>query len=246
MGDYTEIPNNELEIYTKMSKDFKIVFDVGCRDDLDFYNIKQNVEYHLFEPFTDALNSIKNKINSLPKNKLILNEFGLSDKNSDDCVYYSNTQSFIPHWYVPPIDSGERYSLRTLDTYVKDNKIDNIDFIKIDVEGLDYNVINGGINTIKTENKVLYIQVEYNGGIKQYVDLLDNFDFYLMVEPNLLGVILNNNTLNLDFNKSLVKLDDNIIDFMDKTISPKGVGGNIFGVNKKLKNNINHLIFKIL
>ena len=67
-----------------------------------------------------------------------------------------------------------------------------------------------------------------------------------MVEPNLLGVILNNNTLNLDFNKSLVKLDDNIIDFMDKTISPKGVGGNIFGVNKKLKNDINHLIFKIL
>jgi len=246
MGEYSEIPNNELDIYKRMSEDFKIVFDIGCRDDLYFYEIKQNVEYHLFEPFRDVLTSLKDKISLLPKNKLILNEFGLSDKNSDDCVYYSNTQSFIPHWYVTPIDSGERYSLRTLDTYVKDNKINNIDFIKIDVEGLDYNVINGGINTIKFENKVSYIQVEYNGGIKQYVDLLDNFDFYLMIEPSLLGVILNNNILNRDFNKSLVKLDNNIIDFIDNTISPTGTGGNIFGINKKLNNDVNHLIFKIL
>jgi FkbM family methyltransferase len=246
MGKYTEIPNNELEIYKRMSEYFKIVFDIGCRDDLDFYEIKQNVEYHLFEPFTDALMSIKNKIKLLPKNNLILNEFGLSDINMNNCVYYKNTQSFIPHWYVPPIDSGERYSLRTLDSYVEENKIKNIDFIKIDVEGLDYNVIKGGINTIKFENKVSYIQVEYSGGIKQYVDLLDNFNFYLMVEPSLLGVILkNNNILDIDFNKSLVKLDNQIIEFIDNSISPTGAGGNIFGVNKSL-NNVNYLIFNII
>ena len=40
------------EVYKKFwnHKDFKRVFDVGCRNDIDYYNIKNNCEYHLFEP----------------------------------------------------------------------------------------------------------------------------------------------------------------------------------------------------
>lgn len=242
---YTEIPKEELKIFEILSNKFERVFDVGCRDDLDYYNIEPNIEYHLFEPNKKAIESIKNKISELDRHKIILNEFGLSDVNEDNCVYYSNIESFVPHWCVPSVKSKDQYSLKKLDDYITNNKIDKIDMIKIDVEGLDYNVVLGGINTLKTDNKVSYIQLEYSGNIAQYVKLLDNFNFYLMIEPRLLSAINELNKTKIDFNQSLIKLNDDIIEFIDHVISPTGNGGNIFGINKSIKDIDSKLFFKI-
>lgn len=242
----TKIPKEELKIFSILSNEFNRVFDVGCRDDLDYYNMNPDIEYHLFEPNKVALDSIKDKINNLNKPNIILNEYGLADINADNCVYYSNVESFIPHWQVPSIDNKDRYSVRKLDDYVKTNGIDKIDMVKIDVEGLDYQVVLGGINTLKNENKVSYIQLEYSGNILQYVKLLDNFNFYLMVEPRLLSVLKELNELEIDFNQSLVKLDENIIEFIDNTVSPTGNGGNIFGINKDIIDINSNLFFKII
>ena len=243
----TKIPNEELRIYSIVSKNFKRVFDIGCRDDIDYHEIKSDCEYHLFEPSTDAIKSIKVKIGKLGKHNIILNEFGLSDINKDNCVYYDNVQSFKPHWYVPSHDTGHRYSLKKLDDYVNDNKINSIDMVKIDVEGLDYNVILGGVETIQKITS--YIQLEYSGGIKQYLDKLTNFNFYLMVEPRLLEVINKHNNTGTDFNKGLVNLTDKEISFIDNTISKTGAGGNIFGIHKNI--NVNEvykdeLFFKVI
>lgn len=51
----------EINLYKEISTDFKLVFDVGCRDDIDYYQIKPNCQYHLFEPNTVALNLLKEK-----------------------------------------------------------------------------------------------------------------------------------------------------------------------------------------
>ena len=242
----------ELEIYKRISTDFKVVFDVGSRDDLDYHLINPSPVYHLFEPNVDALNSIKNKVASIPNNNgIIINEFGLSDETKDDCVYFKNIQSFKPHWCVDSVDSGERYSLKRLDDYVLTKGIAGIDFLKIDVEALDYNVILGGLKTIKDENKVSYIQVEYSGGVRQYVELLDNFDFYWMIEPVLLAAIneikVGRKEESIEFNVSLLPLNDELITFIDEVVSPSGNGGNIFGINKhKELMNLQELIFKVV
>jgi FkbM family methyltransferase len=244
--DYTKIPTEELKIFAILSKNLNVVFDVGCRDDLDYYNIKPDVEYHLFEPNKTALESIKAKMLQLDKHNIKLNEFGLSDVKADNCVYYSNVEAFKPHWCVPSFDKGDRYSLRKLDDYVSDNNIKAIDMVKVDVEGLDYQVALGGIDTLKSHDKVSYVQLEYSGNILQYVKLLDNFDFYLMVEPRLLEVLNAHNNLGVDFNKSLVKLNDEVIHFIDTKISPTGAGGNIFGINKRITNIDNDLFFNVI
>ena len=107
----------------------------------------------------------------------------------------------------------------------------------------------GGLETLK--DKVKYVQIEFNilnGGIKQFVDLLTNFNFYLMVEPQLLNFLeklKTQNVKNVYFNKSLIKLDENIIKYVDETILPTDAGGNIFGVRKDLPVN-NNLFFKII
>lgn len=228
------LPKEELQIYMKLSQNFVVVFDIGCRDDIEYYEVKKDCEYHLFEPNTEALESIKSKISLLSDHNIILNEFGLSNENKDDCIYYKNVQSFTPHWSAPSFDSGERFSLKRLDDYVESKGITAIDFLKIDVEGLDYSVILGGLETIKNNNKVSYIQIENSGGNKRYVDLLDNFHFYLMMEPELLKVINTVNNIGMDFNKSLIKLDEAVITFLDTQLIGTGAGANILGVRKDI------------
>tara|TARA_R110000868_G_scaffold83652_1_gene235967 strand:+ start:112 stop:849 length:738 start_codon:yes stop_codon:yes gene_type:complete len=243
---YTEIPNEELEIFKRLSNKFKVVFDVGCRDDIDYFKINDLCEYHLFEPNTIAINSLNEKLGKLENHNIKLNEFGLSDTTQDNCVYYKNVESFTINPFVRTIDSGDRFSLKKLDDYISENNIEKIDFIKIDVEGLDYKVILGGLEAIKNKNIVSFIQIEYNGGVKQYVDLLDNFEFYWMMEPRLLSAVNNMGNKN-DFNKSLIRLDIDIINFIDNTVSPTGNGGNIFGVNKKnVDFDVDKIIFKII
>ena len=237
----------ELEIYKRMCADFKTVFDVGSRDDLDYYSIHSNCTYHLFEPNVDALNSLKRKIAAIEQQHfIIVNEFGLSDENKEDCVYYKNTESFKPHWCVDSVDSGERYSLSRLDDYCWERGIEEIDFLKIDVEALDYSVILGGLRMIKEQNRVKYIQVEYSGGVGQYVELLDNFDWYWMMEPVLLKAVQDLQDkwpMPYDFNYSLIKLSKELIIVIDDIVSPSGNGGNIFGVRK---NDVDNLIFKVV
>ena len=241
----TPIPSSELEMFRRLSKHLKVVLDVGCRDDIDYYHIHPDCEYRLFEPMKEALNSLKAKISELEKHNIHVHEYGLSDVDLDDQVYYDNVQSFIPHWYVPSNDTGSRYNLRLLDDYISLAYLDRVDFLKIDVEGLDYNVLIGGIKSLLS-GKVSYLQVEYSGGVRQYVDLLPNFQFYWMMEPVLLAALIKANPNNGNcFNKSLIKLDDTLIDFIDE-FSKTGNGGNIFGVLKTSDLDIEELTFEIL
>jgi len=65
------------------------------------------------------------------------------------------------------------------------------------------------------------------------------------MEPVLLKYVSSINP-DIDFNKSLIKLDDDMIKFIDETVSPTGNGGNILGINKNVKFDENNLIFKVL
>lgn len=61
---------------------------------------------------------------------------------------------------------------------------DDIDLIKLDVQGSEYDILKGGINTIKRTNYVLIETslVEYNIGsplIGDIIDLMKEYDFYI-------------------------------------------------------------------
>lgn len=223
----------ELEVFKRACQNFKLVFDVGTRDDLDYYYIHPNCEYHLFEPDIDSINSLNNKISNIKNynNNIRTNKFGLSDIAYDNCPYYKNTQSYVQHWQGLSIDTGIKYPLQTLDQYVEQNNIDNIDFIKIDCEESDEKIIAGGLDTLKKYNKVSYLQFEYSK-IAHMAKLLDNFDLYIMMTQPLVTAVNNLNITFTDFNVSLVKLTDEIINVFDNRIWRTGPGGNIFCINK--------------
>jgi len=223
----TDIPTEEVDIFSNIKDELNVVFDIGARMDLDFYKVKPDCIYHLFEPNKNFVKKLKKNIAKLPNHKIILNEFGLADIEADNCVYYADTQSFVVNPVVGSTDLGDRYSLKRLDDYVERNKIDYIDFLKIDAEGMDYKIIQGGINTV--QNKVKYIQFEYWDGIQKFLPLLENFNLSLMIEPRLRKAI-KSFTNDTKYDSSTVPLTQDVIDLIDNKLIPGGSGGNIFGV----------------
>ena len=53
----------------------------------------------------------------------------------------------------------------TLDRFVSDNKIDKIDFIRMDVEGYETEIIKGGINTLKAMPRGSHLTIEVHAGL---------------------------------------------------------------------------------
>jgi hypothetical protein len=48
-----------------------------------------------------------------------------------------------------PIKSKEVVGVRTMDSFVDENEIENIDLLKIDTQGFDLKVLQGGAETLK-------------------------------------------------------------------------------------------------
>ncbi len=82
-------------------------------------------------------------------------------------------------------------SQTTLDNYFKDSK-KQINFIKIDVEGFEYNVIKGGEQTIKEYYPTLFIEIDnenlktQNSSAIELLSLLKNFGYNSILKSDTL------------------------------------------------------------
>jgi FkbM family methyltransferase len=89
--------------------------------------------------------------------------FGLSDRNDVACVYeVDDVHEGLGTFYLGERKSKEatEVELRTLDSVVDSLKINQIDFIKIDVEGSELYALRGGKNAIAKFRP--YVLVEIN------------------------------------------------------------------------------------
>jgi FkbM family methyltransferase len=94
---------------------------------------------------------------------------GLSDKMERQNLYSDSLSSGLAsvynrrldHYNIE-IDKTEEINLTTIDSFCVSNGIENIDFLKIDVEGHELNVLQGAKRMIENE-KIRFIQFEFGG-----------------------------------------------------------------------------------
>lgn len=150
--------NGEYKFYLKIKDNIDIIFDVGCRSDSEF--ISFSGEVHYFDPITEFIEKLK-KYNVLNKTSYF-NNFGLGEDNKE-IYYYPKYQSFYDRIQSCSVSDDANKILLQIKKgkdYIISNNIENIDFLKIDTEGYELNVLKGFEDYLEN---VKIIQFEYGG-----------------------------------------------------------------------------------
>lgn len=167
--------------------DVRVVFDVGANIgnwSMIAAEEFRNAQLHAFEVVPNSFVDLKNNFKN--NRSISLNNVGLSDDNGFINVYYDpkyhSTATSVAgfsekfHGYRP---TSSMLPVMTGDKYCAENNIQHIDFLKIDVEGHEPQVLEGFIGMLE-KGAIDIIQFEYG-----YINIDTRFllkDFYSCLE----------------------------------------------------------------
>ena len=141
-------------------KNFHTAIDIGGNIGFwsrDFCDRFENVV--IFEP--DASNIECLETNLSGKENYDLHQVGLGSKQETKTFYKSLTTSGAHSFFRDQVfeDRVEesRLEIKRLDDY----EIQNVGLIKIDTQGSEYDILMGGLETLKKNNAVLNIEIEH-------------------------------------------------------------------------------------
>ena len=153
-----------------------IIIEGGIFDGITSLKIAKyltNGKLYAFDPLID---NEKNELFNNIKIKII--KEALWSTNRDLYFINNGAGSYVSENYCENNSIGERVKIKsvTIDSFIKENKLEKFDFLKLDVEGAELNVLFGAIKSIKRYRPKLAISI--------YHSLEDFFDipFYLMAE----------------------------------------------------------------
>ncbi len=179
-----------------INKEF-IFFDVGAhlgQTIKRFRNISSKVLTYSFEPIKDHYELLVKNFGSDKKIKIF--NLALSDKSVQRLIFkhpYGSSSFFdldkdmssVKRRFIgEKVSREENVKTQTLDDFCEKNKISKIDFLKIDTQGHEYEVLLGAQNLLK-KNNVKIIEFEYIIGTT-YLNRNQNFHliFKLLLEHN--------------------------------------------------------------
>lgn len=152
--------NGEKYIFEQLRPQVGVVFDVGARDDSLF--VEPDLEVHFFEPDPAVLEKLRARA---PGQRKSFNPFGLGSQPGH-LDYYSDTMSFVLREKSLPECSripDKIFEVRRADDYMYERGVSSVDFVKIDTEGFEMEVLRGFGTRLAD---VRFFQVEYGGAFK--------------------------------------------------------------------------------
>ncbi|GIW67091.1 MAG: hypothetical protein KatS3mg095_0989 [Candidatus Parcubacteria bacterium] len=181
------IDSNELKLTKFLIKNLKpedVFYDIGAN--LGYYTylaLEFCKEVHSFEPIKECIESLR--LNLKDKNNVFINEVALSDKEGiiklyvpGDLYGLSSIKSNILHF--KNLTTKEIPSI-TLDKYIYEEKHNPPTFLKIDVEGAEFEVLKGAEKFFKNNSPMISLEVwgkDNNGEISmRAVNLLRDWGY---------------------------------------------------------------------
>lgn len=211
------IQEDELLTIQQEIKDFDVVFDVGanCGDwGREVLNRKSNCKLFCFEPNERIYKKLVNNLCDLSKDFAAVNTALSSKEQTLNYFDYPNADELstfhqrlevekLLRMQAPEI---KQLNCTTLDKFCKENDITQVDFLKIDTEGHELDVLQGSEKML-SEGRVKCIQFEYGGTyldakitLAQVFNLLKKYRYKI---SKLGGSEIDNFTSNLeDYNYS--------------------------------------------
>lgn len=152
-GNDNEKNNGELYLYNFIESKCKIIFDVGIGGGT-YYQLNPSISYHLFEAYKPYYDNFINKCGTLSNIKV--NCTALGSEIVKIPFYFNYGMSFVKR--ADFVTTDLEIETNTLDNYIASNRINSIDFLKIDTEGWEFPILKGVENSL---SKITHIQFEY-------------------------------------------------------------------------------------
>ncbi len=181
-----------------------VFFDVGANtgQSIDrFLNHNDQTLIHSFEPTPELFKILETKYsNRISKRQIFINKFGLGNTANEMDFYsfnYNQINSFIPIEKNSKFERSRKLAVgknsiefekkikakvSTLDIYCRENNINNIDFIKIDTQGYEPEVLGGAYEMLLNQ-KIKIIEIELILGFA-YEKRLSFFDLENKLQPH--------------------------------------------------------------
>jgi FkbM family methyltransferase len=169
----TPIDTFNFDMYEKEDSEmlFKLVdsgdtiFDIGTN--IGWYSIHlarkfPNSTIHSFEPIPETFTQVKRNVELNEITNIKINNIALSNKKENLIFFYSPNVTGASSSKNITEDSN-MFKLEcqadTIDNYILTNKVLNLDFIKCDVEGAEYFVFQGGFETFKNHQPIVFTEM---------------------------------------------------------------------------------------
>ncbi|MEG5041801.1 MULTISPECIES: FkbM family methyltransferase [unclassified Microcoleus] len=178
-GAKTTLHSGELLCIERFIASGQVVFDVGANVGSwseEVFNQFPKTEIHLFEPVPKIYKILlQNLAEGICNSQIIANNYALGkQEESNQFAYYQES----PEWstFYRRLQAEKEYDIKppqilnvlttTIDNYCQRQEISHINFLKIDVEGGELDVLEGA-EKLLSKGKIDYIQFEYGG---TYID----------------------------------------------------------------------------
>lgn len=180
MNKFEEFINSELPIKKELQKIFdseepSVIFDIGAcegEDSLRYSNLFKTATIYSFEPLPENYNICLNNFAKFSNNQIKIFQLALSSKNGTANFYVSSgkpegvTQSDWDYGnksssLYPPDSTFKQYEwlkfdkqidvkTQTISSFCQDQSINIIDFIHMDVQGAELDVLKGAGNKLSS------------------------------------------------------------------------------------------------
>jgi FkbM family methyltransferase len=117
---------------------------------------------------------------------IILNNIALSDR--EETLFFDDEEvkghSGLISMNKQKIQNSKEVKAITFDSYVKDNNIKKMDFIKIDIEGFELNLLKGAEQSIKKFQPKLFMEIDdsnlkkQNTSASELISWLESLEIY--------------------------------------------------------------------
>jgi len=180
-----------------------VCFDIGAN--LGYYSLLLSIygkEVYCFEPVIETYNELSkqlvlnNRDNAFPFNLAVGGEnkmckirncgFGDLDACLENGIYIPDEIGWKTETKISDVE------MITLDSFIKKNKIKSCDFIKIDTQGNDINVLNGAVDTINKFRPIIILECLGEENKNSIISFLNeyNYRFRTIETPYLAGNVL--------------------------------------------------------
>ena len=189
--------SNSREIFSILSLSSNTVFDIGSYTGVyALVSAKSNKKLTVsaFEPNPDLFSALEKNLKLNRIRNVKSEQMALDNQPGEAYLYLNHDIHTSIGSLIQSSTAGKKVLVRktTLDIYCENHSVNSIDLIKIDVEGYEANVLQGGSLIIKKSSPIILMESLTQETLEKQFELLSELGYLRPLQVNGDGFDLNN------------------------------------------------------